>query len=204
MSDASSRDARDARGTRDGAPAGVTIVADGREARVPSDITVAAALTNLGVRAFRRSATRGEPRAPLCGMGVCYECRVCVDGVEQRRSCMIPVADGQVVWTGHGVGSGGSQRPRDVSGGRSRPATPDPRPPAFDIVVIGAGPAGIAAATRAAESGRRVVVLDESPEVGGQIYVSVRNDTTARIGSPAARDSMNSTARPPRPPAAPA
>ncbi|MEP6990718.1 MAG: FAD/NAD(P)-binding oxidoreductase [bacterium] len=41
---------------------------------------------------------------------------------------------------------------------------------ACDVVVIGAGPAGIAAATRAAEAGRRVVVLDESPQVGGQIW----------------------------------
>ena len=39
-----------------------------------------------------------------------------------------------------------------------------------DVVVIGAGPAGIAAATRAAESGRTVVLLDESPDVGGQIW----------------------------------
>ena len=38
------------------------------------------------------------------------------------------------------------------------------------IAVIGAGPAGIAAATRAAECGRRVVLLDESPEPGGQIW----------------------------------
>lgn len=39
-----------------------------------------------------------------------------------------------------------------------------------DVVVIGAGPAGIAAATRAAESGRTVLLLDESPDVGGQIW----------------------------------
>lgn len=39
-----------------------------------------------------------------------------------------------------------------------------------ELVVVGAGPAGIAAAVRAAESGRRTVLLDESPEVGGQIW----------------------------------
>lgn len=39
-----------------------------------------------------------------------------------------------------------------------------------DIIVIGAGPAGIAAAASAAESGRRVIVLDESPRAGGQIW----------------------------------
>jgi D-hydroxyproline dehydrogenase subunit alpha len=39
-----------------------------------------------------------------------------------------------------------------------------------DVVVIGGGPAGIAAATRAAQDGRSVVLLDESPNVGGQIW----------------------------------
>lgn len=39
-----------------------------------------------------------------------------------------------------------------------------------DVIVVGAGPAGIAAAVRVAESGRSVVVVDESPSVGGQIW----------------------------------
>ena len=41
---------------------------------------------------------------------------------------------------------------------------------AFDIVVVGAGPAGLAAATAAAGSGRKVAVLDDNPRVGGQIW----------------------------------
>ena len=52
-----------------------------------------------------------------------------------------------------------------------------------DIVVIGAGPAGIAAATRAAESGRRVVLLDESPEPGGQIWRHRRGHAPEGIAS---------------------
>src|SRR6185437_1239094 len=40
----------------------------------------------------------------------------------------------------------------------------------FDILVIGAGPAGIAAAVRAAESGARVGLLDDNPAPGGQIW----------------------------------
>jgi NADPH-dependent 2,4-dienoyl-CoA reductase/sulfur reductase-like enzyme len=39
-----------------------------------------------------------------------------------------------------------------------------------DVLVIGAGPAGIAAATAAAESGRAVIVLDENGTAGGQIW----------------------------------
>lgn len=40
----------------------------------------------------------------------------------------------------------------------------------FAIAVVGAGPAGIAAATVAAESGQRVVIIDECPATGGQIW----------------------------------
>lgn len=39
-----------------------------------------------------------------------------------------------------------------------------------DVAIVGAGPAGVAAAVRAAESGARVVVVDESPDVGGNIW----------------------------------
>jgi len=41
---------------------------------------------------------------------------------------------------------------------------------AFEIVVVGAGPAGIAAACAAAESGKRVAVVDDTPWLGGQIW----------------------------------
>jgi sarcosine oxidase subunit alpha len=76
----------------------VTIVADGRSVRVPAGVTVATALLNLGVTAFRRSVS-GEPRGPLCGMGTCYECRVTIDGVAHRRACLVVVAEGMYVAT---------------------------------------------------------------------------------------------------------
>src|SRR5450631_1367230 len=44
----------------------------------------------------------------------------------------------------------------------------------YDIIVVGAGPAGIAAATAAARSGSRVLLLDENPSPGGQIWRSGR------------------------------
>ena len=76
----------------------VEIVADGRRARVPAGTSVAAALLNLGAGAFRTSV-RGEPRAPLCGMGICFECRVNIDGRAHCRSCQIPCAHGMNVRT---------------------------------------------------------------------------------------------------------
>ena len=83
--------------------AAVTISADGRPVRVPAGVTVAAALLDLGVSAFRRSVS-GDPRAPLCGMGTCYECRVTIDGLAHRRACLVIVAEGMHVMTAAGTG----------------------------------------------------------------------------------------------------
>jgi NADPH-dependent 2,4-dienoyl-CoA reductase/sulfur reductase-like enzyme len=47
----------------------------------------------------------------------------------------------------------------------------------YDLVVIGAGPAGMAGAATAAECGLSVLVLDEQPEPGGQIYRAIGRNT---------------------------
>lgn len=80
----------------------IEIIADGKPLHVERGSTLASALLNAQHDAFRRS-TSGEPRAPLCGMGICYECRVTVDGVAHRRACMIVVEPGMRVDTGAGV-----------------------------------------------------------------------------------------------------
>jgi D-hydroxyproline dehydrogenase subunit gamma len=59
---------------------------------------VSAAVAIAGVSAYRRSPT-GEPRAPLCGMGICFECRVTVDGRPHVRSCQTPCREGMEVRT---------------------------------------------------------------------------------------------------------
>jgi len=76
----------------------VPIVVDDRPISAEAGTTVAAALVNAGVSAFRTS--RGaSPRGPLCGMGICHECRVTIDGIPHRRSCVIEVAEGMRIET---------------------------------------------------------------------------------------------------------
>lgn len=48
-----------------------------------------------------------------------------------------------------------------------------------EILVVGAGPAGLAAAVRAAEFGRDVVVVDDNPDAGGQIWRAARGGKNA-------------------------
>ena len=71
---------------------------DGVTVAVPAGAMVSTAVAMLGVIAFRRSVT-GEPRAPLCGMGICFECRVTIDGRAHCRSCQIVCAEGMDVRT---------------------------------------------------------------------------------------------------------
>lgn len=65
---------------------------------VPDGITVASAVVLAGQSAFRHSIS-GEPRAPLCGMGICFECRLTVDGLAHARSCQILAREGMDVRT---------------------------------------------------------------------------------------------------------
>lgn len=79
----------------------VEIRVNGVPRRVPGDITLAAALWRLDQSACRLDSD-GAPRATLCAMGVCYECRVSVDGVAGVRACLVSVREGLTVETPHG------------------------------------------------------------------------------------------------------
>jgi sarcosine oxidase subunit alpha len=70
---------------------------DGQRVDVPVGASVAAAVAHAQTT-FRRSVS-GQPRAPLCGMGVCFECRVSIDGLTQQRACMVPAREGMQVST---------------------------------------------------------------------------------------------------------
>lgn len=76
----------------------VAVRIDGEWRRVERGTTVAAAMLNAGVRAFRHSVS-GEARSPLCGMGICLECRAMVNGVEHTRTCLVLCEDGMEVRT---------------------------------------------------------------------------------------------------------
>lgn len=68
---------------------------NGKTVQVRLGTTVAAALLQAG--ALSRSSVSGEPRQPLCGMGICYECRVQVDDILHQRSCQILCQPGMQV-----------------------------------------------------------------------------------------------------------
>lgn len=76
----------------------VDVLINGQAVTVPANASVAAAIAMVGTACFRRSVS-GQPRAALCGMGVCFECRVRINGADHTRACMTPVRDGMQVHT---------------------------------------------------------------------------------------------------------
>jgi predicted molibdopterin-dependent oxidoreductase YjgC len=76
----------------------VTLSVNGVSVDMPAGSMVSAAILKTGTSTFRRSVS-GEPRGPLCGMGICFECRVTIDGEPHCRSCQTVCRDGMDVRT---------------------------------------------------------------------------------------------------------
>ena len=75
----------------------VTLTVNGATVSVPPGATVAVAVAISGQPC--RVSVAGEPRGPLCGMGICFECRVAIDGIPHCRSCQILCQPGMEVTT---------------------------------------------------------------------------------------------------------
>jgi hypothetical protein len=74
-----------------------TLTVNGAPIVVPSGTTVAVAMAIAG-RPCRTSVS-GEPRGALCGMGICFECRVAINGRGHRLGCQILCEEGMEVTT---------------------------------------------------------------------------------------------------------
>jgi len=76
----------------------INLCIDARNVSVAPNVTVAAAIAMTG-SGITRLSVGGTPRAPLCGMGVCQECRVTINGRAHQLSCQTLCAEGMHVVT---------------------------------------------------------------------------------------------------------
>ncbi|MFG3512655.1 (2Fe-2S)-binding protein [Streptomyces bobili] len=89
-------------GARPGPP--FTVMFDGREIEALPGQTVAAALWAVGVVAWRTTREGGRARGVFCGIGVCFDCLVTVDGRPGLRACLTPATPGADIRTQEGTG----------------------------------------------------------------------------------------------------
>jgi len=77
----------------------LTVRVDGKPVQLARGTTALAAIGLAGTWITRISVT-GQPRSALCGMGICQECRVTIDGLPHQRACMIAAREGMDIRTG--------------------------------------------------------------------------------------------------------
>ncbi len=150
----------------DGGGAGGGMTFEGRSIAFREGWTVAAALIAAGERGMRETADGGL-RSVFCGMGVCQDCLVEIDGAPNQRACLAKARPGLAVR-------------RQAARARLDAAPPLAARPARvlrpEVLVIGGGAGGLSAAVAAASAGAEVVVLDERAMPGGQYYKQAAAD----------------------------
>lgn len=101
------------------------VALDGAEHLIPAQPgdTVALALLKAGVLPMRRTALSGQARAPLCLMGVCFDCLVQIDGRANLQACIVEVSGGMRVHLQHGARALLPETSSPSSGSSSSPSS---------------------------------------------------------------------------------
>lgn len=89
-------------------PTEVSLTVDGESVTGVRGQSLAGVMMANDRLAFRQTAKRNRPRGVFCGIGVCFDCVVEVNGLGEVRACQRKACDGDVVVTHHDT---------DVNGG---------------------------------------------------------------------------------------
>ncbi|HEY3572391.1 MAG TPA: (2Fe-2S)-binding protein [Arthrobacter sp.] len=78
-------------------PDEVTISFDGRQITTAVGQSVGSALVTNGITAWRDTRKQARPRGLFCGIGICFDCLVTVDGAPNQRACLVEVREGMEI-----------------------------------------------------------------------------------------------------------
>jgi len=83
----------------------IEIEVDGKKIPAIPGEMISSALIAAGIRVFRRTLKKNEPRSYFCGIGQCTDCMMIVDNVPGVRVCITPVKEGMQIKTQIGLGT---------------------------------------------------------------------------------------------------
>lgn len=78
----------------------VNLTFDGTPITAAAGQSLGAALIDAGIRSWHTTRHGGRPRGLFCGIGVCFDCLVTVDGHPNQRACLVPIREGMLVESG--------------------------------------------------------------------------------------------------------
>ncbi|MBN1434419.1 FAD-dependent oxidoreductase [Candidatus Fermentibacterales bacterium] len=122
---------------------------------------VSSALFANGVQVFGHHEKDSSAQGMFCANGQCSQCTLIIDGIP-LKSCIVPLREGMDVRSVEGI-----PRLEDRPG----PRVPSPAHRTVDALIIGAGPAGLAAAIELGKAGASVIVADDKDRPGGKLVL---------------------------------
>ncbi|MCX6088422.1 MAG: FAD-dependent oxidoreductase [Caldiserica bacterium] len=132
---------------------------DGKTVKAYEGETVAMALYRSGIDIFSESPKLHRPRGMFCAIGKCSSCMMRVNGIPNIRTCILPVREEMVVEKHERFG----KLPDYIE------KFAEPFEINKEVAIIGSGPAGLSAATTFKEFGIKALIIEENPELGGQL-----------------------------------
>lgn len=78
----------------------ITLTLDGAPLTAASGQSVGAALTDAGIRSWRTTRHGNRPRGLFCGIGICFDCLLTIDGRPNQRACLVTARDGMTLTSG--------------------------------------------------------------------------------------------------------
>jgi len=121
--------------------------------------TIASALHANNIKTLSKSLIHKNPRGFFCGIGKCSSCLMRVNGIPNVRTCIAPLKSGINVET--------QDQLADLP--EAKFICEKIKKIDTDVLVIGAGPAGLCASINAAKQGAKTLLIDENSMVGGQL-----------------------------------
>ena len=134
---------------------------NGREMIGREGEMVSSAVFAGGEQVFGHHHKDGSPQGLFCANGQCSQCTLIIDGVP-LKSCIVPLREGMTVKTVEGLPELADIAP---------PAVTPPETVETDVLIIGAGPSGMAAAKELGNAGFQVVIADDKDRMGGKLVL---------------------------------
>jgi len=123
---------------------------------------IASALMANNVKVFGHHHRDGTAQGIFCANGQCAKCTVIANGVPVK-SCMVAVTENMIVTSADGL----PKLPDHVD----RPNLSPIEELNTDVLIIGGGPAGLAAAIQLGQQGLRAILIDDKNELGGKLVL---------------------------------
>jgi sarcosine oxidase subunit alpha len=139
-----------------------------RGASIPaiSGEMISSALIAQGVHCFGRHQKDGAAQGIFCANGQCSHCLVIANGLPVK-ACITPIHEGMDIYPVNGL-------PK-LQEDDAPPGPIDVPEASVDVLIAGAGPAGLSAALELAANGLDVIVCDDKHEIGGKLTLQTHN-----------------------------